>query len=156
MQNSTKQHVFLVFRLLAGAVFLWAGTEKISTPFYFSLAIYNYRLFPGPLIGLAAAILPWVEAIAGLCLLAGLKTKGAAAITSLLLLVFVGLIIISAIRGLDIDCGCFGGVERKVGLQAILEDTALLVVSITVLLLERNPFSVRVLFRGTLPGRIEK
>ena len=156
MHDSSKQYIFLVFRLLIGGIFLWAGAEKILTPFDFSMAIYNYRLFPGPLIGLAAAILPWVEAIAGLCLLTGLNTKGAAAITSLLLLVFVGLIVISAARGLDIDCGCFGGVERRVGLQAILEDAALLIVSIAVLLFERNPLNVRVLFRSMLPGRIEK
>jgi uncharacterized membrane protein YphA (DoxX/SURF4 family) len=156
MHDSSKQYIFLVFRLLIGGIFLWAGAEKILTPFDFSVAIYNYRLFPGPLIGLAAAILPWVEAIAGLCLLTGLNTKGAAAITSLLLLVFVGLIVISAARGLDIDCGCFGGVERRVGLQAILEDAALLIVSTAVLLFERNPLNVRVLFRSMLPGRIER
>ncbi len=156
MQDSTKQYVSLVFRLIVGAIFLWVGAEKILSPFDFSVAIYNYRLFPGPVIGLAASILPWVEAMAGLCLLTGLNTKGAAVITSLLLLVFVGLIVISAARGLDIDCGCFGGVERRVGLQAILEDATLLMVSMAVLLFERNPLNVRVLFRSMLPGRIEK
>jgi putative oxidoreductase len=156
MHNNAEQYLFLVFRLLVGAIFLWAGTEKIFAPFDFSMAIYNYRLFPGPLIGLAAAILPWVEAIAGFCLLTGSNTKGASAITSLLLLTFVGLIVVSAARGLDIDCGCFGGVERKVGIQAILEDGAVLVASTAVLLFERNPLNVRVLFRNILPGRIEK
>ena len=156
MQDRSKQYVFLVFRLLVGAIFLWAGAEKILSPFDFSVAIYNYRLFPGPLIGIAASVLPWFEAIAGLCLLTGLKTKGAAAIMSLLLLVFVGLIIISAARGLDIHRGCFGGVERRIGLQAILEDVALLIVSITVLLFERNPLNLGVLFRSILPRGIEK
>ena len=149
-----KQYILLVFRLLIGSIFLWAGVKKILSPFDFSVAIYNYRLFPGPVIGLAAAMLPWIEAIAGLCLLTGLKTKGAATISSLLLLVFVGIIIISAARGLDIDCGCFGGVERKVGLQAILEDSGLFMISATVLLFEQNTYNARVLFRKLLPGRI--
>jgi uncharacterized membrane protein YphA (DoxX/SURF4 family) len=156
MQDSSKQYIFLAFRLLIGGIFLWAGAEKILKPFDFSVAIYNYRLFPGPLIGLAAAILPWVEAIAGLCLLAGFNTKGAATITSLLLLVFTGLIIISAVRGLDIDCGCFGGVERTVGLQAILEDGLLLIVSVTVVAFEKTPLKADVLFRRMIPGRIER
>jgi len=156
MQNSSKQYIFLAFRLLIGGMFLWAGAEKILKPFDFAVAIYNYRLFPGPLIGLASAILPWVEAIAGFCLLAGFHTKGASAITSLLLLVFTGLIIISAVRGLDIDCGCFGGVERKVGLQAILEDGLLFIVSATVVAFEKTPLKAHVLFSSMIPRRDER
>jgi uncharacterized membrane protein YphA (DoxX/SURF4 family) len=156
MQDTSKQYIFLTFRLLIGGMFLWAGAEKILKPFDFAVAIYNYRLFPGPLIGLAAAILPWVEAIAGLCLLTGFYTKGASAITSLLLVVFEGLIIISAVRGLDIDCGCFGGVERTVGLQAILEDGLLLIVSVTVVAFEKTPLTAHVLFTRMIPGRDER
>jgi putative oxidoreductase len=156
MHESKKQYIFLAFRLLIGGTFLYAGVEKILSPFDFSVAIYNYRLFPGPVIGIAAAMMPWVEALAGLCLLVGFNTKGAATITSFLLLTFVGLIIISAIRGLDIDCGCFGGVERKVGLQAILEDTALFLVSTSILLWEKNAFNVRNLIDKILPRRIDE
>ena len=154
MQESKKQYIFLAFRFLIGGIFLYAGVEKILSPFDFSVAIYNYRLFPGPLIGFAAVMLPWVEALAGLCLLAGYNTKGAATITSLLLLTFVGLIIVSAVRGLDIDCGCFGGVERKVGLLAIFEDTALFIVSASILLLEKNVLNLRNLIDKILPRRI--
>ena len=156
MQESKMQYIFLAFRFLIGGTFLYAGVEKILSPFDFAVSIYNYRLFPGPLIGIAAAIMPWVEALAGLCLLAGFNTKGAATITSLLLLTFVGLIIISAVRGLDIDCGCFGGVERKVGLQAILEDTALLIISASILLWEKNALNLQNLIKIILPRRIEK
>jgi len=147
MHDRSKQYIFLVFRLLIGAIFLWAGMEKILSPFDFSVSIYNYRLFPEPVIGLAAALMPWVEAIAGLCLLTGFYTKGASAITSLLLLVFVVLIIISAARGLDIDCGCFGAIERKVGVQSILEDFLLFIISATVLLFEKNPIKIYSLFK---------
>ena len=156
MQESKKQYTFLAFRFLIGGTFLYAGVEKILSPFDFSVAIYNYRLFPEPLIGIAAAILPWVEALAGLCLLTGFNTKGAASITSLLLLTFVGLIIISAVRGLDIDCGCFGGVERKVGLQAILEDTALFIISASILLLEKDVLNPRNLIDKILSRRIDE
>ena len=134
----TKRHIFLAFRLLIGGIFFYAGLEKILDPFKFSVAIYNYLIFPDLLIGGMAATIPWIEAMAGLFLLSGFNTKGAAALTSFLLLIFIGLIIISAIRGLDIDCGCFGSLERKVGLLAILEDTSLLAISMCVLLFEKN------------------
>jgi len=136
--QETKRYIFLALRLLIGGIFFYAGLEKILDPFDFSVAIYNYRVFPGLLIGGMAATIPWIEAIAGLFLLFGFNTKGAAALTSFLLLIFIGLIIISAIRGLDIDCGCFGSLERKVGIQAIFEDTLLLVISMSVLLFEKN------------------
>ncbi|MCX5825502.1 MAG: hypothetical protein NTY86_18920 [Deltaproteobacteria bacterium] len=156
MQESKKQYIFLAFRFLIGGTFLYAGVEKILSPFDFAVAIYNYRFFTEPLIGIAAAIMPWVEALAGLCLLTGFNTKGAATITSLLLFTFVGLIIISAVRGLDIDCGCFGSVERKVGLQAILEDTALFIISASILLLEKNVLNLRNLILKILPRRIDE
>ena len=156
MQASKMQYIFLAFRFLIGGTFLYAGVEKILSPFDFAVSIYNYRLFTGPLIGIAAAILPWVEAFAGLCLLAGFNTKGAATITTLLLLTFVGLIIISDVRGLDIDCGCFGGVERKVGLQAILEDTVLFIIFSSILLWGKSVLNPRNLIDKILPRRIEK
>ena len=156
MHESKKEYLFLAFRLLIGGVFLYAGVEKILSPFDFSIAIYNYRLFPPQIIGLTAAILPWIEAFAGLFLLVGYNTKGAATITSLLLATFVGLIIMSAVRGLDIDCGCFGGVERAVGIQAILEDTALLIISAAILFLEKDVLNMQHLFNKLLPGRIYK
>ncbi|MDA8126218.1 MAG: DoxX family membrane protein [Deltaproteobacteria bacterium] len=155
MQESKKQYIFLAFRILIGVMFLYAGVEKILSPFDFAVAINNYRIFPGPIIGLAAAIMPWVEALAGLCLLTGFNAKGAATITSVLLLTFVGLIIISAVRGLDIDCGCFGSVERKVGIQAILEDAALFIISASILF-EKNVLTMQILFNKIFPRRIER
>ena len=155
MQETTR-YIFLALRLLIGGIFFYAGLEKILAPFDFSVAIYNYRLFPGHLLGVMAATVPWIETTAGLCLLAGFNTKGAAALTSFLLLIFIGLIIISAIRGLDIDCGCFGSLERKVGWLAILEDTSLFVISMSVLLFEKNALNLQELINKMLPRRIEE
>ena len=154
--QETKRYIFLALRLLIGGIFFYAGLEKILDPFNFSVAIYNYRLFPDFLLGGMAAAIPWIEAIAGLFLLSGFNTKGAAALTLFLLLIFIGLIIISAIRGLDIDCGCFGSLERKVGIQAIFEDTLLFVISMSVLLFEKNVLTFQELIHKILPRRIEE
>lgn len=154
--QKTRRYIFLALRLLIGGIFIYAGLEKILEPFDFSVAIYNYKLFPDPLIGVMAATIPWIEAMAGLFILSGFNTKGASALISFLLLIFIGLIIISAIRGLDIDCGCFGGLERKVGVLAIVEDTSLLVISMSVLLFEKNVLNLQELISKMLPGRIEE
>jgi uncharacterized membrane protein YphA (DoxX/SURF4 family) len=154
--QENKRYIFWALRLLIGGIFFYAGLEKILDPFDFSLAIYNYRLFPDPLLGVMAATIPWIEAITGVFLLSGFNTKGAAALTSFLLLIFIGLILISAIRRLDIDCGCFGSLERKVGWLAIIEDTSLFVISMSVLLFEKNALNLQELINKMLPRRIEE
>ncbi len=154
--QETKRYIFLALRLLIGGIFFYAGLEKMCEPFNFSMAIYNYKLLPDPLIGVVAATLPSIEIVAALFLLFGFNTKGAAALISFLLFIFIALIIISAIRGLDIDCGCFGSLERKVGLLAILEDTSLFVVSLCVLLFEKNALNFQELIYKILPRRIEE
>lgn len=154
--QETKRYIFLALRLLIGGIFFYAGLEKMFEPFNFSMAIYNYKLLPDPLIGVVAATLPSIEIVAALFLLFGFNTKGAAALISLLLLIFISLIIVSAIRGLDIDCGCFGSLERKVGLLAILEDTSLLAISMSVLLFEKKVLNFQELIYKILPRRIEE
>ncbi len=154
--QETKRYIFLALRLLIGGIFFYAGLEKMFEPFNFSMAIYNYKLLPDPLIGVVAATLPSIEIVAALFLLFGFNTKGAAALISFLLFIFIALIIISAIRGLDIDCGCFGSLERKVGLLAILEDTSLLAISMSVLLFEKKVLNFQELIYKILPRRIEE
>jgi len=126
MKLLQNDYLHLAVRLLLGGLFLYAGLPKIFDTMGFASSIYNYKLFPSPIIGLTAAFIPWVEVLAGLALVLGVKVRGASLLISLLLVVFVSLTAISAMRGLDIDCGCFSGVERKANWLAIFEDLALL------------------------------
>jgi len=89
-------------------------------------SIYNYRLFPAPIIGLSAAFVPWISLLAGLSLILGVKVKAASFIVSVLLVIFISLAVSSVIRGLDIDCGCFNGIERRTTWPTILEDFGML------------------------------
>ena len=45
----------------------------------------------------------------GLLLLAGIGTRPAAAASGVLMIVFIAGVGSAAVRGLSIDCGCFGG-----------------------------------------------
>ncbi|MCL6449410.1 MAG: hypothetical protein K6U04_14905 [Armatimonadetes bacterium] len=56
----------------------------------------------------------------------GFKVRGGALAISTLLGVFICLLVVSALRGLDVECGCFSGAERRVGWLAIAEDLAML------------------------------
>ena len=117
----------LAARIVVGLVFLLYGLDKIAHPDDFAQAIVNYRLLPEVLVNLVVVILPWVELICGLLLLAGQWVRSAALVSAFLLGVFVIAVSITLARGLDINCGCLHAeTGRKVGLRLLLEDLLLI------------------------------
>jgi len=101
--------VGLLVRLGLAAVWLLSGFEKASDPRETIVAVRSYELLPESLVSMVAATLPYLEISLGVLLVLGFATRLAAGLSALLLLVFIGGVISAAIRGLSIDCGCFGG-----------------------------------------------
>lgn len=131
-----------ISRLIVATVFLYAAVPKLLDPADFAKAIDNYRV-AFPLVGkdyvyLAAGFMPALELITGLGLLWNRTKRGASLIASLLLIVFIVLITQAVLRGLNIDCGCFGSaptakvMARTVGMKAILEDVVWLAMAVFV------------------------
>jgi uncharacterized membrane protein YphA (DoxX/SURF4 family) len=105
-------------------------------------SIYNYKLFPPSIIGLSAAFIPWISLLAGLALILGVKVRAASFIISVLLVIFISLAVISVIRGLDIDCGCFSGFERNTNWITIFEDFGMLLGALYVFFFDRARVSL--------------
>lgn len=127
MKTVNNEYFLLTARVVLGIVFIFAGIEKIADPSSFSVAIDNYRLFPDFMINSIAVVLPWVELICGLLLFFGIAVRENAAVMNLLLIFFIFIVIIALIRGLNIECGCFGtAVAEKVGIKKIIENIILL------------------------------
>lgn len=124
--------LLLVFRLVAGGVFIWAGVLKITDPLGFAQSIMNYRVFPRELAFVIALVLPWVEVIAGGLLIAGLLRRSSAALISLMLIGFIGLVALALARGIDTSCGCFGSFSRRADLSLIVADLGLLYITLCV------------------------
>jgi uncharacterized membrane protein YphA (DoxX/SURF4 family) len=122
-----------LFRLILGAVFIWAGVVKIAAPLDFAQDVANYQFFPEAVSFFLALILPWIEVLCGLLIIAGLMTRSSALILSVLLVGFLGLIVITMARGIDVECGCFGSLGRKVDFKLLLTDVGLLFLSLNVL-----------------------
>ena len=124
--------VRLGLRLLLGGVFVWASVDKIQHPSEFARGIYNYRLLPVPLVNLMAITMPWIEAMAGLLVIAGLWVRSAALVLAVLLGVFILAIAEGLARGLDITCGCFSVSAQgsRLSWDLLLRDLALLAVGI--------------------------
>jgi uncharacterized membrane protein YphA (DoxX/SURF4 family) len=107
LESRPLKYLFVVARLLLGAVFVAAGAAKIFHPGEFAGLIHNYQILPDPLVNSAAVVLPWLEMLVGVLILCGWWLPGALAIADSLLLVFLVALASAAARGIDIDCGCF-------------------------------------------------
>jgi uncharacterized membrane protein YphA (DoxX/SURF4 family) len=133
----------LVFRIVLGGLFVYAGAVKVLEPLGFAQDIRNYNLVGPSLSFIAAVVLPGLEILAGAFLIAGVWKRGAALVLSGLLVFFIILTIVTMARGLDVDCGCFGAIDRKAGLSVILEDLAMLYLGLCLLLAPTNRYGSR-------------
>uniref|UniRef100_A0A832D041 DoxX family membrane protein n=1 Tax=Ignavibacterium album TaxID=591197 RepID=A0A832D041_9BACT len=137
----SNEYFLFIARIVIAFVFIYAGAEKISDPKSFSQAIYNYRLFPSEIINLFAITIPWLELIAGVLLLFGICVKENSAIIGTLLFIFIVLIVISLIRGLDINCGCFGK-GSPIGWKKIGENLLMLILCLALVAFDSSKFSL--------------
>lgn len=104
-----KNFVGLVARFGLAAIWLYSGLIKLLNPLESRQAVQAYELLPSDLVPTVAVALPAFEVILGLLLLLGLFLRPVAVASGMLLLVFIAGIISAWARGLQIDCGCFGG-----------------------------------------------
>jgi uncharacterized membrane protein YphA (DoxX/SURF4 family) len=98
-----------VVRLGLATVWLVSGGIKAADLPQTYLAVQAYEVLPAGAVSSVAVVLPFVEIGLGLLLLAGVATRLVAALSGLLLLVFIAGLTQAWARGLRIDCGCFGG-----------------------------------------------
>ncbi|NIM59826.1 MAG: DoxX family membrane protein [Candidatus Aminicenantes bacterium] len=127
-----NKYILIAFRLVVGGMFIWAGVSKIIDPLGFAQNIANYRVFPEGASFFLALVLPWIEVICGLSLISGIFRYSSALLLSGFLVVFLVLITVTIIRGIDIDCGCFGSLSGKVDYKLILTDSVLLFFSLNI------------------------
>lgn len=133
---NTKQHSFnfwveLLLRVVLGGVLLVAGGLKLFHMPLMADSIINYQIMPEAYVNLAAIILPPMEILVGLGLIAGLFYDGALLIATSLFAVFWISVAYAMSQGYDIDCGCFGTANvTRVGLLALGRNTLLLLGSV--------------------------
>lgn len=146
---------FLIVRLALGAYFIYMGVSKVQEPFTFLKLIRQYEMLPetpAVFLNSVAVILPWLEIFSGLALMIGFMCSGAAATIGIMFAVFTPAILLRALEiqangtpffEVVFDCGCGGG--PVVIWKKLLTNTALLVVSIVIMLSRSRRFCLDLL-----------
>ena len=140
--------VALIARAVVGGVWIVAGLLKLPDPAENVRAVRAYRLLPEGVVPLVGHGLPVLEILGGVCLLLGLLTRVAAVVSVLLLLAFLIGIGSAWARGLQIECGCFGGGAGPTANATaaypwdIARDVGLLLLTGWLLVKERTPWAV--------------
>ena len=91
-----------------GALFLFAALAKIVDVASLAREVHNFHLVPFWSEHLVAMILPWVELLAGLALVLGIRPRAGAWVAGALLVGFTAGVALAMARGLNFECGCFG------------------------------------------------
>lgn len=151
------QWLVLVARLATGGVWIVAGLLKLPDPAASVRAVRAYDLLPEAIVPTVGHLLPVVEVAIGACLALGVLTRLAGVLSAVLFLAFVIGISAAWARGLQIDCGCFGGGGYDAYATSaypweIARDLGLLALSALVVLRPASRWSLDVLLFPTPRG----
>ncbi len=103
-----------------------AGASELPDLGAFAAQVDRYQVLPAFLVVPFASLLPFFEILLGLYLAAGLFVRASALVGTVLFALFVGAQVQALIRGLVLDCGCFGTLaQAPVGPWTILRDVLL-------------------------------
>lgn len=133
----------LVARLVTGGVWLFAGLLKVTEPDASIAAVRAYELLPSWAVEPVGLALPALEIAVGLALVLGVLTRGAGVLSAVLFVAFIVGIASVWARGIEIDCGCFGGGGAEPGATSdypweIARDAVLLLLSLFVVVVRRT------------------
>ena len=118
------------FRLLLAGIFLYAGLLKVLDPIGFLTVVRDFDILSDPYAAWLSMGLPWLEIMTGIALLTPWLALGGAVVAAGMLTTFIGALLSAWLRGMEIDCGCFGGGSGSDSLTSYMD-----IISIRVVLL---------------------
>jgi protein-disulfide isomerase len=107
--GTLRPRLGLVVRVALGAIWIWASWDKLHDPRQFVRAVRAYDATPEWLTKGIGYGLPVLEISIGILLILGLTTRVVASISAGLFAIFLIGILQAWMRGLKLECGCFGG-----------------------------------------------
>jgi len=123
-----KRWTYVALCLVFGGVFIYSGWLKARDPGLFLISVRSFRMLPDPYAAWLSLALPWLEIFAGLAVVTGVLRRGGLLLLNAALVVFAIALVTAWARGLDVECGCFGGGSGHSGIiKALARDAVLLV-----------------------------
>jgi putative oxidoreductase len=107
-QTLSRYYFVSAVTLTLAGVFIYAGVEKLRDPLQFADSIDAFAIMPVVFINLLALSLPPFEIACGLLLVVPQTRRIAALAVTLVSAVFFSALLSALVRGLTLDCGCFG------------------------------------------------
>ncbi len=115
----------------------FSGILHLNNPYAFYISVLNYGyLDPGIAPGYLSAIVPLVQVVVGVCVVLQPPFRSATIAAACMFGVFFFAQIGAALRGLPIDCGCFGSFSHPVGFESISIVGLLWIISLGCILLQ--------------------
>ncbi|MCG7321671.1 MauE/DoxX family redox-associated membrane protein [Arsenicicoccus bolidensis] len=142
-----SEWVGLVARLVLGVVLVVSGYLKVGSLESSAEAVRAFKILPYDLANLVGYVLPVLELAIGALLVLGLFTRIAGIAGALLMVAFLIGIVSVWVRGISIDCGCFGGggvvaPEDTNYLWDVVRDVGLLLCGVWLAVRPRTPASM--------------
>lgn len=134
--------ISLPVRLYLGGVFLAACYHKILHPDVFAVDVATYQFLPLWSVNLFALVLPWIELLAGVMLVIGLRVRAAGLLVAGMMVAFMIALGWALYQGLDMSCGCFASQaatdDDPISWETLLRDSVWFLQSIYVLIFDHN------------------
>ncbi len=108
LSDNSRRYAVHAVSLAVAAVFIYAGIDKIRDPLQFADSIAAFAILPAALINLLAMGLPPFEIACGLLLIGPWTRRVGSLAVAIILVVFIIALSSALLRGLTLDCGCFG------------------------------------------------
>jgi putative oxidoreductase len=118
-------------QIILGLLFLAASLAKIVDVTSLASQVHNFHLLPFWSEHLVAMTLPWIELMAGLALVLGIRARAGAWLLGVLLAGFTVGVALAMARGLNFECGCFGTADgTRVGGVKLAENLGMLALAV--------------------------
>ena len=128
---NTVTNVFVIIRILIGAIFVVSGFEKLIGPYQnFLYVVQGYECLKPQAEEAVARIFPWIELLLGVFLMLGFWMKWVLSGIMVIISSFIVVVGQAILRDLPIkECGCFGALISFPLPAIIIFDSMLLILT---------------------------
>lgn len=112
-------------RLAVATVLLCTGLIHASQPYLFIHAVAAYQILPVEAAGVAGLILPYFHIILAICIFSRIAERVAFGLSAVIFAVYACAQGFVLVKGISIDCGCFGYSRTPITWQSAVVPTFL-------------------------------